>query len=259
MHAEKSIVNHWLNSRGYFTINNFTPRGNRSIGILALKFSENKAEEVIHAEVICSVTAFPKQDKNLKKIMRKFSDANIEKAILTELGINDENFGYTKLLVAGNLPESQKQAVRHEFNEIGIGMIEFEDIILEVMQKLNTAYYKDDVLRALQLAKYLLLAEPEKLAKLLSDDGSILNANTRGQFLNHLLKNELMLKEFTKTDDEKIINIIRRSNLRKPDTLAKALEEDIMNKRSLNKLITNLTKKAVVEDKENSMSLEEFF
>ena len=260
MNAEKSIVNHWLNSRGYFTINNFNPSGNRNIGILAIKFRKNHIEEVIHSEVICSITSFPNQSKNLKKIIRKFSDAKIEQGILEELEIEDEFSGYTKLLVAGNLPESAKASVRHGLNDIGIGIIEFEEILLDVMQNISTAYFKDDVLRALQLVKYVLLSDPEKLAKLLSDDGSILNANTRGQFLNSLLRNELMMKEFTKTDDSRIIDILKRTSLRKPENLAKALENDIMNKRSLNKLVAKLTKRAeVIENKENSKSLEEFF
>lgn len=250
MNAEKSIVNHWLNSKGYFTINNLNASGNKNIGILGLKFDNELLEEVIHAEVYCSITHFSNEDSSLKKILKRFIDTAISKAINSIVGKEKSNYNLRKILVAGKLPYSGKSALKKDFIEKGIEILEFEDVLLEVMLSLDTPYYKDDVLRALQLIKFILLAEPKRLAGLLSDKGNILNVNTRGIFLNELLKQELIKKELTKADETQIIDILKHTSLRKPDNLANAIEQDILSKRGMNKLISKLLKTTTQEKQE---------
>lgn len=257
MNSEKSIVNHWLNSNGYFTINNLNASGNKNIGILGIKFTDSLVEAV-HVEVYCSIIQFSKEDKLLKKLLNRFNDKEIQKAVNDLLG--KQNYKFRKLLVASKIPNSNKESMKRDFSGRDIVLIEFEDVILDVMLSLDTPYYKDDVLRALQLVKFVLLSEPTKLAELLSDKGNILNVNTRGIFLNQLLKQELIKKELTKADDEQIIEIIKSTQLRKPARLAKALEDELLNKRGMNKLLSILSKTTPENEKEPDVKhLSEFF
>ena len=264
MNAERTIVNQWLNSKGYFTINNFNALGNRNLGILALKHSDEKAEEIIHAEIYCSISQFSTESKTLKKVLARFSDNKISKIINSFIGTQKQDYSYKKILVASMVPAISKEALRQEFSAKGIEVLEFEAIILDVMQSLNTPYYKDDVLRALQLVKYLLLAEPVSLASLMSEKSNILNVSTRGIFLSELLKMELIRKEFTKADTSQIIEILKHTELRKPLKLADALENNILNKRGMNKLRAKLREGAgknteeKIEEK-NTRLLAEYF
>ncbi len=253
MSAEKSLVNYWLNSKGYFTINNLNASGNKNIGIIGLKFSGDKLEEAIHAEISCSVTHFSNEDENLKKILKRFSDKGIIKAIGSNAGKNISDYRLRKMLVVGKFSENTS-SVSKELSEKGIELFRLEDMLLETMLSLDTAYYKDEFLRTLQLVKYLLLAEPSNLASLLSEKSGILNVNTRGHFLNELLKQEIIKKEFSKADEMQIIGLLRNTSLMKPDRLAEALEKEILNKRGMNRLLSRLVKS---ESKEPEMKIPE--
>ena len=112
-------------------------------------------------------------------------------------------------------------------------IIEFEDILYDTLESLDTQYYKNDMIRALQLVKFLLFTEPEKMSKLLSGSSS------RKEFLSAILDNDDIIREFRKTNIERLSAILKNSNI-KPKELAEVLNHDILNKRTRKKFLDSL-------------------
>src|SRR3989338_11705411 len=56
MSAEKEIVNFWYNQHGYFTITNLKSKGNRDLGIIALRFENEKIADAVYADVSASIS-----------------------------------------------------------------------------------------------------------------------------------------------------------------------------------------------------------
>ena len=78
------------------------------------------------------------------------------------------------------------------------------------------------------------------MADLLSEKGKILNVNTRGTFLNELLSQELMRKEFTKADEQQVISILRHTSLKNPEKLAQLLETELLNRKTRKPFMNSL-------------------
>ena len=89
MSAEKEIVNYWYNKKGLFTINNIKTNSNKDAGILALKFDKDRANEVFHIEVSCSITNNISEAANLDKSIRKIVDEKFEDKRVKDT-INDQ-------------------------------------------------------------------------------------------------------------------------------------------------------------------------
>ncbi len=242
--AEKEIVNYWLNKKGFFTISNIKVARNKDLGILALKFNKEKLKELLHIEVSCSISSSIAETADLKKTADKIStikflNPSVSKAV--DSYVKQFQSKKTKrILVLGALPKSRKQEIIDSFKAKDIAVVEFEEIALEVIQELDTQYYKNDVIRTLQLVKHLLLTNPKKLADLLSEKGKILNVNTRGTFLNELLSQELMRKEFTKADESQVISILRHTTLKNPEKLAQILESELLNRKTRKPFMNSL-------------------
>ena len=170
MSAEKEIVNFWYNQHGYFTITNLKSKGNRDLGIIALRFENEKVSDAVYADVSCSISgsmADSSSDVLVNEICReKFGNAVVRQAIeghLKNIPIKEGDLRHA--MVLGNMPRSRKGEVIARFAQHGVSVIEFEDVLSNVMNGLDTQYYKNDVIRTMQLMKYLLLTDPKKMAQ----------------------------------------------------------------------------------------------
>ncbi|MBI2542235.1 hypothetical protein HYV80_06000 [Candidatus Woesearchaeota archaeon] len=252
--AEKEIVNYWYNKKGLFTINNIKTSSNKDAGILALKFENSKIGEVFHVEVSCSITNnMSVNRKAISEHAQKSSifdiseTTNLAKSIgrITEEKFENKEIGgaigsYTKdfpiqknkirkIIILGAMPKSRKNEIIKEFKLRNVEVIEFENVLYDVFEMLDTQYYKNDIIRTLQLMKFLFLSEPEKLAKLLVN-GSF-TSNSRKEFLFSILGNEGIVKEFRKTNVERLGAILKNSSL-KPNELAKMLENNVLSRKT---------------------------
>ena len=112
-----------------------------------------------------------------------------------------------------------------------------------MFSELGTHNYSNVSLRTLQLMKFIVLSDPELLAKMLDKEQNILNLNTREQFLKYLMEQEETKRVLAKNSFEpELIKIIKNSTLNRPEKLAKALDEKILNKRNKKKFIETLLK-----------------
>lgn len=233
--AEKNIVDYWLNQKGFSTVKNIKI-SNRDIGILALK-PENNVTKFYHIEVACSLTS-GLTEKDIKKgiitfIDKTFNDETIAKGVNNTIkNICGEKQDYQRILVLSNLPVSREDEIINEFREKSINIFKFEDIMADVILELDTQYYKDDILRTLQLTKYLLLAQPEKLAMLLDKTSqySVFNQKTRQRFIDiFLTQDEKMLRNL---DIAQITQLIKHSKLKDPEQLADVIVKELLGSKS---------------------------
>ena len=268
MSAEKEIVNFWYNKKGIFTINNIKTSSNRDAGILALKFDKDRINEVFHIEVSCSITNNIGETKDLSKSIGKIVDEKFDDKKTVE-AINNyikqfsvEKNKIAKIMVLGSVPKSRKAEIIKEFSQRSVQVIEFEDILYDVMEQLDTQYYKNDIIRTMQLTKFLLLSEPTKLAKMLANDN--FSSNSRKEFLSSILDKDEIVKEFKRTNVERLGAILKSSGL-KPSELAHMVEHDILNKRTRKLFFDSLTEQEKIRKvvnkiiKKKEMELKEFF
>ena len=234
MSAEKEIVNYWYNKKGFFTISNIKAN-NKDVGILAVN---HESKEALHVQVSCSLTGTIDSKEmgiSAEKISKeKFYDDAILNSVKKNVS-SAENYAVKRVLVLSSLPKSKRAGIIKEFAVMGVEIMEFENILYDALEKLDTQYYKNDMIRALQLVKFLLFTEPEKISKLLSG----LTSSSRKEFLSSILDNEEIVKEFRKTNVERLGAILKNSSI-KPKELAGMLENDILNKRTRKILFNSL-------------------
>ena len=265
MSAEKEIVNIWYNLQGYFTITNLKSKGNRDLGIIALRFDKGVVADAVYVDVSCSISgsmADANSDISVNEICReKFGNGVVRQAIeghLKNMPLKEEELRHA--MVLGNMPKSRKQDFIARFAQHGISVIEFEDVLAGVMKNLDTQYYKNDVIRTLQLMKYLLLSEPKKMAEMFS--GEMLNSSLKDELINLMITNDGAGRAFRNTKEAKIAEIIKHSRLRDPEKLAQALQQSVLNNKTRKPFVDFLMKqkgmrKAVKAKKE--ISLKKFF
>jgi hypothetical protein len=264
MSAEKEIVNFWYNKKGLFTINNIKTSSNRDCGILALKFDKDKVNEVFHIEVSCSITnnisETTKLDKSISRIVdEKFENKNIKNTISSHIKqFSMQKQKIKKIMILGAVPKSRKNEIINKFDEKEVKVIEFENILYDVLDQLDTQYFKNDIIRTLQLTKFLLLSEPTKLAKLLVNDS--FSSNSRKEFLSSILEKDEIMKDFKKTNTERLGAILKNSGL-KPAELAEMIEHNILNKRTRRLFLDSLMEqqKKTKRVKKLNIPLEKFF
>ena len=269
MSAEKEIVNYWYNKKGLFTINNIKTSNNRDCGILALKFDKDKVDEVIHVEVSCSITNNISETTNLDKsigriVGEKFGNKSVETSInncIRQFPAAKQNI--KKVMVLGAVPKSRKSEIVKKFSENNVQVIEFESILYDVFEQLDTQYYKNDIIRTLQLTKYLLLSEPNKAIKLLVNGA--FTPNSRKEFLASILDSDEIIREFRKTNVERLAAIMKNANL-KPDELAKMIEHNLLNRRTRKSFLDSLNEQEkirkvvnkIIKKRKADTSLEKF-
>jgi len=114
--------------------------------------------------------------------------------------------------------------------------MELEDILADVMKELKTEYFKNDVIRTMQISKFLLMSNPKKFVDVLYNT---LNHAKRKEFLSELLNRDDVIKEFRKTNEERLALILKESTI-KPEKLAEILEKDVLNRRTRKPFIKSL-------------------
>lgn len=243
MSPEKDIVNLWLNRQGFFTVSDINAN-NRVVDIIAIR--QKNQPTVQHVELHCSVSspAVVVSEKEKADLLRKFNDANVaaavERTIRSYLGHDAE---YEKVLVTTaqvSLP--------------GITVLRFQEVVREVVSQLDRQNYRSPIIRALQLVKFVLMANPATIASLVTkeDSNKPLTYHNKEQLLKQLLQQEVALKLFGKKGNEQlIINILKNSTLRQPERLAAALES-ILTKRTATKFLNVL-----LQQKEVKTAIEE--
>lgn len=231
MYSEKKIVNIWLQQRGYSVINNLNAGRNRVIDTLAIKLEKNKPIDIQHIEVSCSVT---KTSEKRTDVIEKFNNKSVKKKIEQ----------YLKKHI-GSVPDYKKVFVSTSDYEIeGITVHKFEDVFFEVMDNLDKQNYNDPIIRTLQLVKFLSIAEPNTLAKLIKKKGGseMMKMQDREQFLRRLLMQKESKRILAKQSFEPIlIEILKKSTLSRPEVLASKLHENILNTRSKKKFLKSFT------------------
>ena len=235
MSAEKEVVNFWLNRKGYFTVNNLKS-GNKDVGILALKFDKGTLTNIMHVEVSCSITGFNEQSNIIDRVIdEKFNDGNIAAAIKKHTKDMSKDIKTENVVVLNSLPKDRDEITKKlEKNEII--MFEFEDILSDVMKELKTEYFKNDIVRTMQITKFLLMSNPKKFVDVLY---STLSPAKIREFLAELLSRDEVIKEFRKTNEERLALILKQAMI-KPERLAEMLERDVLNRRTRKPFIDSL-------------------
>lgn len=246
MAAEKQIVKYWLNKKGFYTIEDIKA-GNRDIDFIAIKFKEGSISRIKHIEVSCSISSttvnLSKLKDNINRhIKTKFANPAItDKIIKIIKEFKGAEKDYEKVFVLSMLPASNKKEIIENFRKKGIIIYEFENILSDVIQEVDTHYYRDDTMRTLQIFKYLLLAKPIKLAKLIgSKEENVLKKSSKERIFSSLMKEGKMKTAISKVDEKEIAYLIKYSSLKKPAALAKIIAEDVLGKRSRGRFIRAL-------------------
>ena len=234
MSAEKDMLNFWLNKRGFFTINNIK-FSNRDLGIIALKFEKENIKEINHYGILCSITNSV-QDSVDKIIEEKFTNKNMQKTI-KKYSNNISNSEPKKYIVLSNL-NSNKKLIIEKFKEKNVEVIEFENVLADVIKDVDKQYYKNDIIRSLQLIKYLFMTNPKNMVDVLINN--ILNQNGRKEFMKELLEKESIIKEFRKTNEERLAEILKYSTLKDPQKLAELLENNVLNRKTRKPFLSSL-------------------
>lgn len=253
MNPEKAIVNLWLNKRGFFTINDLNA-GNRVVDIIAIK--QGDSPKIQHIETSCSISGGMATGKEKQDLLRKFNDANVVKIVRKTIkSFTGGEEDYERVLVSTS-----------DVDLPGITVMSFDNMLLDVVKDLDRQYYKNSVVRTMQLMKYLLIAKPSSMAGLLGkeDDYKPLTHVGRATFIRNMLLQDVSKKIFKRKDSEQmLIEILKESSLKQPERLAKALDE-IFSKRSSTMFINLLLKQknvqtAIKEEVKKDQSLERFF
>jgi hypothetical protein len=263
MSAEKEIVNFWYNQQGYFTLNNLKSR-NKDIGIVALKFGKKGVEDACYVDVSCSISGSMGETSDVRAMvseiaLEKFENDAIRNVLdgKYEMPVLAEQV--RKCIVLGAIPKSRKQDIVAAFAEHGVQVMEFENVLAAVMKQLDTQYYRNDVIRTLQLMKYLLLSDPRKMAEMMSS--SLLNSSLKEELVMYMMANEGMMRGFRRMEEEKMGEIISHSKLRNPEKLAAVLHKKVLNSKTRGQFVDTLLKqkgyKRVKLKKE--MPLKKFF
>ncbi|MBI3037406.1 hypothetical protein HYY73_06700 [Candidatus Woesearchaeota archaeon] len=243
MSPENDIVNLWLNRQGFFTVSDINAN-NRVVDIIAIR--QKSQLSVQHVELHCSVSsaAAVVSEKEKADLLRKFNDANViatvERTIRSYLGRDCE---YEKVLVSTSnvsLPE--------------ITVVRFQEVIKEVVSELDRQNYRSPIIRALQLVKFVLMANPETIAALVTkgDVHKPMSYHNKEQLLRQMLQQDVALKLFGKRENEQlIVSILKNSTLKQPERLAAALET-ILTKRTATRFLNVL-----LQQKEVKTAIEE--
>ncbi|MBN2454312.1 hypothetical protein JXB11_02075 [Candidatus Woesearchaeota archaeon] len=254
MNPEKAIVNLWLHRQGFFTIADINAK-NRVIDLLAVKQKKGEVS-VRHVEVSCSVSSSTITESYKQELLRKFTDPNVvekvKRSVKSYLGYELE---YEKVLVTNS-----------KIDLPNVNVIQFEDVFHEVVENLDTQNYRDPVVRTLQLFKYVLLSNPDKVSALIASGGEhkAMTSAAREKLTKDLLSQDNISKSFgKKSSEEVLVELLKKSTLRQPERLAKALEE-VLTKRTATRFLNVLLqqkniKTAVKEEIKKDQSLQDFF
>ncbi|MBU0980889.1 MAG: hypothetical protein KJ709_08865 [Nanoarchaeota archaeon] len=231
MNPEKEIMNWWLNKKGFFVMNSVKVSGNKEVDIFAIRLADGRLVEAIHIETAVSVTQT--DSFSSKDYEAKFKD----KAVTTKVTELIEQFvgksePYKRMLILG--------LTRKKPELEGIEINYFEDILADVIHKLDKQFYRSSVVRSLQLIKYVLLSNPKLLATLIRHSGSqkILKQKTRESFVKELFSQSKVKRILGKEAFEGLlISLLKESTLTKPEHLVDALVTEVLTPRTRKRFI----------------------
>jgi len=218
MSAEKEIVNFWLQNQGYFTIAN-VKRGNKDLGILAVRDSIGK---ILVVDVCCSIsTAF--DESFITELITQTSPEDIWKAVNEQF--QGREITIERMLVINSISDdfAEVLAKKHDLT-----IIPFESVVSETLSSVSTGYIKNDVIRSMQLIRHLLIEKPQRMVDVLQ---STLGQHKMREFIGALLERDDIVKEFRKTNEERLAAILKSAML-KPERLAELLDHAALTKRS---------------------------
>ncbi|MEM2121658.1 MAG: hypothetical protein QXU20_03335 [Candidatus Woesearchaeota archaeon] len=237
MEAEKRIVNLWLRMNGFFTINDINA-GKSVIDILAIKFRNSTIESIFHVEVSCSLGSETTKEENL---LKKFESFDVKKKIKSIINnFVGGNFEYSKILVTNS-----------KFSKIensDVKIINFGDVLKDVLNNLDRQNYQDSVTRTLQLVKFVSLKKSDFFKKI-----------KRSQMIK-LFDEFLKTKEAIRflSEREKISEKLVKRFLRKnPDYVVMLIKKMPKDKRT--KFLNALMKKSQLKKEFYEKTLENFF
>jgi len=260
MNPEKEVVNWWLNKQGYFTVNSIKVAKNKEINILAIKLANGKLEKIVHVETACSISSV--DNLSPTEHLSKFNDPLVLNKIKNIINkYVNKGAKHEKALVLGITSKLD------EFKKLqGIRIYLFKDILSDVLITLNKQNYRNEIIRTLQLVKYITLANPEKLAELIGDEekNKTLKLNTREELLDYLLNQKEVIRVLSKKRFEKHLGeILKHSSLTRPEKLAHVLIDSIMSTRTRNRFIKALLEhkdiKPIVKKSKRQKPLHYFF
>ena len=245
MNPEKEIVLRWLHSEGYFTITNLNAGQNRTIDIIAIKHTGTFIDSAKHVEVHCSFATSIVTNKEKTELAERFNNFAVEKrvrqAIKERLG---EDVDYEKVLVS----TSENLELK------GIKIIKFEEVLLDVIHEIDTQNYRNDVLRTMQLLKYLLITRPKYATELLGERAkTTFKKRKKEEIIRKILTSESARSALMKKANEQIlIDLLKQTPLINSEKVLKLLVDDVLSTRARNMLIRYLVKpeeKLVEEEK----------
>ncbi|MFH1849699.1 MAG: hypothetical protein ABH879_05935 [archaeon] len=257
MNAEREIVNWWLNRKGYFTLSGIKVAQNKEIDLIAIKTEKGIVKEALHVETACSISSA--DSISPQGYAEKFNDALIVKKISDTL---EEHIGahiqYGKTLVLGR---TSKLADFKKLPDIAVH--QYKQVLYDVLKDLDKQNYRNEIIRTLQLIKYLTIADPKRLALLLEKNGKIMGKGGREKLLKNLFEQKDTMRLLEKESfEETIIQILRNSTLNRPEKLAQVISEKILGSRSRKKFLYVLLKCGETEEPADEMKevpLKNFF
>ena len=128
-----------------------------------------------------------------------------------------------------SIPKSRKEEIINDFRMMDIEILEFEDIIGDVFSMLDTQYHKNYVIRTMQLVKYMLINNPQKLVDIMAEKS--MTSSSRHQLISNMLDKKEIVKEFRKTNAERLASILKGSKVN-ANELAGIIGENILNKKT---------------------------
>ncbi len=207
MYPEKEIVALWLNQLGYLVITDINAGKNKLVDCLAFKLKKGKLEEAYHIEVSVSVAS-------VTETLDKFNDELVQRAIKKKLSEFSSETSYKKMLITTTPYIETKQEIE---------MVSFEKVLIDFLAKLDRKNYSSNVVRTLQLLKFILLCSPAEFAELIKKfrKASQISNQQLQELVALLLKLEEAKKVFSKHKNKKIAEeCFSNSVLVKPEELA---------------------------------------
>jgi len=166
-------------------------------------------------------------NKDIGILALKFDKGNLTKIMHVEV-----NCSITGL---NSLPKNKKELI-DGLKKNNINVMEFEDILSDVMKELKTEYFKNDVIRTLQIVKFLMISNPKKFVDVLHNN---LSHGKARELLSELLNKDDVIKEFRKTNEDRLAMILKQAMI-KPEKLAEMLENEVLNRRTRKPFIASL-------------------
>ena len=250
MNPDKELLNFWLHKNDFFTINSIKAGKNKEINIIALKIKEGQVHQVQQIEVVSSISNISSltldqsdAEKSVNDfISRKFDDGSIRETIrdkIKEFGkIVDE---YEKVIIIGRIAKVNRDKTIELLEDRGIKVIRYEDVLYDILSSVDKQDY-NEIIRTTQLLKYLLMADPKSLAKLI-EKGDFLNQNTREEFVKEIVRLEETKRVLGKEDNEGLlVELLRDSSLKKPEKLAELVVKNMLTSRTKQRFLDEFLK-----------------